>query len=209
MLEVLQATKREAVGSHACKRLRREGQVPAVMYGHGEATIHLALQAGEVEAAIRHGAKVVEIAGAVKESALLRDVQWDALGSEVLHVDLTRVSAEETVEVELPVELRGEAPGTKEGGVVTNPMHSLAISCPAAAIPEKIEININELQLGDAITAGDIVLPENAELVTDADAIVAQCIEVGVAEEEEAAIPGAAEPEVIGRKAEDEEAPSA
>lgn len=205
MPEVLKASNRDALGTRASKRLRREGLIPAVMYGHGEENVNLSLDAGEVHAAIRHGSKLVEVSGAVNESVLLREVQWDALGGEILHLDLTRVSAEETVEVELAVELRGEAPGTKAGGVVNHAMHSVTILCPAGAIPEKIQISINELQLGESITASTIELPEKASLVGDPEAIVAQCVEVGAEADEVAATPGLGEPEVIGRKAEDED----
>jgi large subunit ribosomal protein L25 len=204
MPEILHTTKRENLGSRACKRLRQQGQIPAVIYGHGEANVNLALQAAEVDSAIRRGSRVVEVTGAVNDSAFFRDIQWDALGSEVVHIDLTRVSAEETVEVQLPIELRGEAPGTKEGGVVSSPRRSIAILCPAGAIPEKILISVNDLHLGQAIKAGDLALPENAQLASDPEAVVVQCIEIASEEDDDAAVPGAGEPEVIGQKPEEE-----
>ena len=204
MSDQLYAEKREELGSRACRRLRRIGQIPAVMYGHGEENVNLSLRASEVQAVIRHGSKLVEVTGAVTDSALFR-VQWDSLGSDILHLDLTRVSAEESVEVELAIEFRGEAPGTKEGGVVVHPLHTLAIRCPAGSIPEKLEVSINDLHLGQSIMASQIELPGNAALVGDPDAIVVQCNEAEVESEEDAGAGTALEPEVIGRKADEDE----
>jgi large subunit ribosomal protein L25 len=205
MSEKLFADKRQELGTRACRRLRRAGHIPAVMYGHGEENVNLSLRASEVHAAIRHGSKLVEVTGAVSDSALLRDVQWDAIGTEVVHIDLTRVSAEETVQVELPLELRGEAPGVKEGGIVSHPVHSLTILCPAGAIPDRIQVSINDLRLGQTITASQVTLPANATLVTDPSLVVAQCELAAFEAEEVEAAPGALEPEVIGRKPEREE----
>jgi large subunit ribosomal protein L25 len=133
---------------------------------------------------------------------LLRDVQWDSLGVEVLHVDLTRVSADELVEVEIAVELRGEAPGTKEGGVIEHHTHEVTIQCPAAAIPESLVVSLNQLQLGATITAADLKLPDRASLVTGADTLIVQCVLPVVRAEAAVAAAEAAEPEVIGRPAE-------
>lgn len=204
MLEKLHAEKREELGTTACRRLRKAGQIPAVMYGHGEANVNLTLRANEVEAALRHGSHLIELSGAVNDSALF-DVQWDALGTEVLHLDLTRVNAEETVEVELPVELRGEAPGTKEGGVVLHTVHTLTLRCPAGVIPEKLQLTINELHLGESIAASEIELPDKASLVDDPETIIVQCTEPEAEEEVDEEGTGGLEPEVIGRKPDEDE----
>jgi large subunit ribosomal protein L25 len=77
----------------------------------------------------------------------------------VLHIDLTRVSATEKVRVTIPVELRGEAPGSRQGGMIEHLVHEVEIECPAASLPERIEVNINSLQVGDSIKLGDLKLP--------------------------------------------------
>jgi large subunit ribosomal protein L25 len=122
-----------------------------------------------------------------------------------LHVDFTRISAAEVVEVALIIELRGEAPGVREGGVVDQLIHDVQISCPAGSIPEKLQVNINNLKLEDKITLAQLQIPQGAKLlVEDMEAIIVQCIvpqelpEEGAAE----ALPG--EPEVIGAKKEEE-----
>lgn len=166
--------KRDELGTAASRRLRDAGLVPANLYGHGEDNMNLAISADAVRSVIKHGAKVLTLQGDVSDTALLREVQWDAFGIDVLHVDLTRVSKTEKVEVTLPIELHGEAPGTAEGGQMTVAIHEIHILCSAASIPEHLVVNIGELHIGDSIHASDIAIPEGAELVTPASELVVQ-----------------------------------
>ena len=204
MRAVLNATVRTEVGSNAVKQVRKAGRIPAVLYGHGEQNVNLSLAGDEVSALIRHGGKLVDLKGDVADTALIRDVQWSTFGTDVLHVDLARVSAEELVRVTVPVEVKGTAAGTREGGVVELVVHDVEVECSAATIPDKIEVRVHELQVGDSLKAGDIVLPEGMRLLADPDMIIVHC--VGRAEEEEEiAAAEAEEPEVIGRKGKAEE----
>ncbi len=205
MSEVLQVEQRGSYGTRHARRLRAAGRIPAILYGHGEECVSLSLDASQVGAAVRHGSRIVELEGALREKALIREIQWDPFGVDVLHLDLTRVAADEKVAVNLPVELRGVAPGTNEGGVVEHPVHELEIECPAAKIPEKLVLNINNLQLGESLTAAALELPEGARLTGSPDTVVAQCVEPHVEAEMEEA-PESVEPEVIGRKPSEEEA---
>ncbi|MEQ8789588.1 MAG: 50S ribosomal protein L25 [Pirellulaceae bacterium] len=205
MAEVLNVSLREEFGTNRARKLRNAGKVPAVVYGHGEATVSIAVPAEQIEAAIRHGSHLVELQGAVTQSALISDVQWDPFGVDVLHIDFTRVVAGESVEVTVPVELRGDAPGAREGGIINHVLHEITMDCPVSKIVDKIEVNVNSLHLNDVVTAGQLELPEGAKLMDDADAVVVQCVEPIGVEDEEAGAGEAAEPEVIGRKAEEEE----
>lgn len=192
------------MGRAQCRRMRKRGEIPAELYGHGQPNTHLTLSSSEVSAAVRHGAHLIELKGAVNESALIKDVQWDAFGTTVLHLDLTRVNAEETVEVTLHVEVRGTAPGTKEGGVVHHVLHDITIMCPAGLIPDKLEARVTNLHLDGHITAGDIELPNGATLVTDPEQVVVQCT-LPEAQDDEGGVPGeTVEPELI-RKAKESE----
>jgi large subunit ribosomal protein L25 len=143
------------------------------------------------------------LTGAANESALISGVQWDTFGLEVLHVDFTRASADERIEVEVSVELKGQAVGVKEGGIIEQVLREVQIECPAGAIPEKLVLNISDLALGGSLTCGKLVLPEGAKLLTDADEMVVHC--VTPREEGEEAAGEGAEPEIIGRKEGDEE----
>lgn len=206
MTEILTAKIRQERGSNAIRHLRRAGYVPAVLYGHGQETIVLSLRSEQVNPAIHHGTKLVELQGDVRESALIREVQWDTFGNEVLHVDFTRVSAGESVETKIPVALKGEAPGTRSGGMVEHVLHEIEIECPVSSLPDRIELNINGLELGQAISAGEVPLPSGARLLTDPEQLIVHCIEVAGLGEEEVTGGESAEPEVVGgRKPEDEE----
>ncbi|HVA49341.1 MAG TPA: 50S ribosomal protein L25 [Pirellulales bacterium] len=205
MSEVLKVEVRSGKGKRHTRRLRQLGAVPAILYGHGEASLSLSVPVDQVRSAVRHGARVVDLDGAVKEKAFIRDLQWDTFGLEVLHMDLTRVSADEKVEVEVVVELRGEAPGVKEGGIVSQFVHQVDVECLVTAIPEKLSLRINGLGLDHSLTAADIELPPGTTLVTPGETVIAQCV-LPKAEEEAAALPSeGAEPELIGRKAGEEE----
>ncbi len=201
--EVLNAEVRETRGKRAARRMRSAGKVPAVLYGHGQETISLSLPADRLAAAIRHGHRLLRLQGGVKEQCLITDLQWDVWGHEILHVDLTRVHADERVQVEVEIELRGEAPGTKEGGVLTQVMMSLQVECPAVAVPDKLEMNINQLEVGQELTVADLDIPEDVKPLAELDEIVVHC-HVPVEAPEEEALEGPAEPELIQRETEAE-----
>jgi large subunit ribosomal protein L25 len=194
---------REAHGTHAARRLRRQGLVPAVVYGHKEKVLSVVLPKDELLKALRHGARVVDLqADGKQEKALIREVQYDHLGHEVLHVDFTRVSADERITIQVPIELRGIAPGATAGGLLDQPLHALEVECLALSVPESIRVNINELQIGGVIHIRDLKLPEGVKAMHDPEAIVVH-VTAPVAEAEAPVGPAAetAEPEVIGRKA--------
>jgi large subunit ribosomal protein L25 len=196
---------RETRGKHHSRRLRRAGRIPAVLYGHGLESVALAVAAEDFDAALRRGSRLVDLTGAVSESAFIRELQWDTWGTHVVHVDFTRISADEMVKVELVIELRGEAPGVKEGGVVDQLVHQVEVECPAGSIPDKLLVNINHLKLNETITLAAIELPPKAKLLGDTAAIVVHCIvPVEKPEEGEVAVAAPGEPEVIGAKPEEE-----
>jgi len=199
MSDSLEVLPRKATGSRESRRLRRQGRVPAVLYGHGEKCVDLAAKREAIEAVVRHGSRVVELKGAVKTSALVRELQWDTFGIEPIHVDFLRVSASDRVKVKVPVDLKGEAPGHRAGGVVTLLVHEIEIECTPDAIPEKIHVQVGKLELGGLIKMHDLELPKGARVVTDSDETVVSCV-LPTQKGEEAAAPTAAEPELIGRK---------
>ena len=205
MTDVLNVAKREALGSRNSRRLRAAGQVPAVLYGAGKDSVSLAVPTEQIEGAIRQGTKFVNLEGAVSDSALISEVQWDPFGLEVLHIDLARASAGDTAQITVPVVLKGTAPGVRAGGVVAHQLHAIALECPVTAIPENIEVNVNKLELEGVILVAELELPEGSKALVGDDKVVVQCVEaVEELDEEATAADLSAEPEVIGRKAEDE-----
>ena len=117
MSDILEVEPRSALGKLNNRRLRRAGSVPAVLYGHGGACVNLAIPTDEFVNAVQHGSKMFDLKGAVNESALISEIQWDTFGREVLHVDLVRVSKDERLEVSVPLETRGVAPGVRVAGL--------------------------------------------------------------------------------------------
>jgi len=195
---------RDGRGKRVNRRLRGSGQVPAILYGHKQEAKSLTLSAEELDAAIRHGNRFVALAGEVSENAFIKDVQWNTWGTEVLHVDFARVSAHEKVHVSVAVELRGEAPGIKDGGVVKHALHTIELECEAASVPEKISVSINHLEFGKVLHVSDLELPAGAKALTDSTLPVVSCLAPVEVSEEEAA-PAEGEPEVIGRKKTDDD----
>jgi large subunit ribosomal protein L25 len=205
MSDTLQVTLRTSTGSREARRLRREGMVPAILYGHGEACVGLAAKREDVEAAVRHGSRIVTLAGGVKTGALIRDLQWDTYGVRPLHVDFLRVSASDRIRVKVPVELKGECPGQRAGGTVNLVLHELELECTADHVPERVHAPVGHLEVGHAVKIRDLELPAGVRAVLDAEETVVTCTIAGKKAAEEAAA-GVAEPEVIGRKSEEEEA---
>ncbi|MBX3423818.1 MAG: 50S ribosomal protein L25 [Pirellulaceae bacterium] len=197
--ETITVAKRTAIGSNASKRLRAQGQVPAILYGHGEENVNLSVRADALQGVIKHGTKLLTLTGDIADMAVLRQVQWDTYGTSVVHVDLHRVSATEAVEVTLPVHLHGEAPGIGEGGQLVFQTHELTIRCPAANIPEFITVSVSGLHLGKSIHAGEVTLPEGASMVTGSSRVVVQIVKPSENADDLAAA-GAVEPELIRKE---------
>jgi large subunit ribosomal protein L25 len=204
MAELLNVELRDTRGTRHTRRHRRAGRLPAVLYGHGQPCLSLLVSAEQMEAAIRHGARLVKLTGAVEEQAFVRELQWDTWGKHILHVDFSRVSEHERVRVRVKVEVRGEAPGMKAGGVVRHLIHELEIECEATSIPDRLHLSINQLNIGDKITVGQLQLPPGVLVLGDPEAVVVECVEPIVVEEAEPTEAAEAEPEVIGRKEEEE-----
>jgi len=205
---VVVTEKREGRGSRTAAKLRKTGKVPAVVYGHKEATVSVAVPNEQILLMLRQGAPVVDIKTEKgMEKAQIMDLQWDHLGKEVLHVDFKRVSEHERIETDVVLEIKGTAPGIAEGGMLDQPMHSLRIECPAFNVPKSIRISIAELQIGQAIHVSDVKLPEGVKCLDEPDAVVIH-VTKPLAEVEttaEAAAAAAAEPEVITARKKDEE----
>lgn len=205
--QVLNVEVREQTGRHKVRKLRAEGKTPAVIYGHGEPSVSLSIPTDEIERIIHKGDRIVSLGGGQSGDAFIRDVQWDLYGSRVVHVDFTRVQAGEMIETTVALELRGESPGTKVGGVVEQVLREMQLECPPRSMTDKIEVRLHDLQLGERITVGDLILPEGSRALLEPSALVVQCVEEDTEDGDEGDdLPstGPVEPEVIGEKKGDE-----
>ena len=155
------------------RRLRQQGRIPAVIYGHKLDVLPITLASDDVWQMIKAASHIAELdLGTKTETVLIRDVQWDNLGKEILHLDFARVSAEELIETDVNLELRGQAPGVAEGGVLEALFHTLTVTCPAGAIPSSIKVDISNLNVGDSIHVRDLALPQGVTLDADPDLLV-------------------------------------
>src|SRR3954469_25956688 len=200
------AKPRNELGSRANKRLRDAGMIPGVIYGHKEAVVPVTLPKKETVGHLKHGAHVFDLAiDGKSEKVLVKEVQYDHLGNEVLHVDFARVSLDEKVEVTVPIELKGEPKGEADGGVLQQIMSEIEIECLVTEIPDIIRHNVSEMALNDVLHIKDLKLPAGVRPIADGDQIVAQVKEVKEEETATTAVAeGEAEPEIIGKKKEDE-----
>jgi large subunit ribosomal protein L25 len=158
---------------------------------------------------LAHGAQLlsVELDGQQRQY-LIKEVQYDHLGKDMLHVDLARVELHERVEVTVPLEFRGTPKGTSAGAHLDHILVDLEVECLVTSIPQQIKVRVGELDVGDSIHARDLALPEGVKLVTDADAVICTVrakAAAAAAEEVEEAKPAAGEPEVITRGKEEGE----
>jgi large subunit ribosomal protein L25 len=211
----LTAQPRQTRGKGGSRKLRASGRIPAVVYGHGEDTRELSLDARELErlfAQIHKESTVIDlrIEGESEVKALIREVQAHPVKGAILHVDFYQIHAGERITVEVPVVLEGTPAGVRAGGILQHTMNSLEIKVLADQIPDAIRVDVSNLDIGDSIHVADLTLPEGVEAQVDADRSVCSVIPPAVAPVEavaEGAEPVAtvAEPEVIRRGKEEEE----
>jgi large subunit ribosomal protein L25 len=205
----LAAHPRQGSGSRAAGKVRKQGLVPGIVYGHKEANVAVSVSAEELDRAIRvlH-ARVLDLQlGGKTETVLIRELQWDHLGKTMLHVDFARVSASDKVRVTVPVELRG-APRATGGGVLDQPLHTLHVECSPTEIPEAIRVDISNLTLGAPIHVKELTLPPGVKVQESPEAVVVHLKLPGMEPAPvaaTAAAPTTAEPEVIKKEKKAEE----
>lgn len=204
---LLKAEIREHTGTKAVKKVRLQGRIPAIVYGHKEEPVAISLDQHNFVEGLHHGHRLMDVQiGKKKEKMIVKELQYDYSGKNIIHADLMRVDVTEAVKVNVPIELKGTAQGTHESGIVEEHTDHLEIECKATEIPETIVVSIKDLAVGGAIHAGDIELPSGVKLISPSETLLVTCHLVAAAKtteqlEEEA--PTA--PEVIGEAAESEE----
>jgi large subunit ribosomal protein L25 len=213
----LKAEAREATGRSAARKLKAKGVIPAVVYGGREKPQPLQVSARDVNAMLSHasGENILvelEMAGGNK-TALIQEIQHSPLGGNVLHIDFHAVSMDEKIHAEVPLEAVGTANGVKNfGGLLEQSLRSLSIECLPRDLPDRITVDISELNIGDSIHVRDIQLPQGVKAKVQPDLTAFSVVAPAVEEEPVvAAVEGAAAgPEVITEKKPAEgEAPAA
>ncbi|HLO40688.1 MAG TPA: 50S ribosomal protein L25 [Phycisphaerales bacterium] len=208
---VLSIKRREKVGTRYNNRLREAGSIPAVVYGRGKDPVSIAVNYRDFTRLVTKGEKIFRLDVPAdkdlesQQMVLLRDLQFDYLGTNIVHADFTRVSLSDRIHSLVPVHLVGEAVGLKQAGaILMHPVAEVNIECVVSDLPEFIELDVSALDVGHAITAADLKLPKaDMKMLTDSHAILAQIvIQAEVVTAEATAAPGAeaATPEVLTAK---------
>lgn len=175
---LLSAARGRANGTRASRRLRREGQVPAVVYGLSAEPISVSVAWSQLRLALTTDAGLnalitLDIDGE-KQLSIVKDLQRHPVRRDVIHVDFLRVTADQDIEVEVPLTLVGEAlEVTRANGMVDQTLYTLTVSAKPANVPDEIEVDISKLSLGDSIKVSELSLPEGVATTVDADDVVA------------------------------------
>ncbi|MDQ7012491.1 MAG: 50S ribosomal protein L25 [Planctomycetota bacterium] len=210
---LLTATRRERVGTRYSKRIREAGGLPAIIYGHGKEPVAVSVDAKKTLRHLHEGEKILQLqieGQSEVQNVLVKDLQFDYLGTNVIHADFTRVDLEERVELKVAIHLIGEAVGLKAAGaMLMHPTNEIELECKVANIPDHVEVDISGLEAGSALHVSDIQLPlPTMKTLSDPDLIVAQIIIQAVEEEETeeaGVVADGAQPEVITEKKEGED----
>ncbi len=184
-LEIM-AKLRTRVGKSNARKCRRGDVVPAVCYGKNTDPVHIEISTNLVRKAISTPYKLNTIINlnissdkeVIRKKVLIKDVQKDALGKKILHMDFVEVKDDQPVKVKVPVRLVGKAKGVAEGGILQQIIRDLDMKCLPQDIPVAIEHDVTQLKMGEAVHVRDLKVPEKAKVLVDKDRTVAVVIEV-------------------------------
>ncbi len=209
MAEVsLEVARREASGKEVSKKIRKEGRVPAVVYGGHREPVAITVDRRSVAELIQkseHGRRsifLLKITGTDQQRhAMIKEIQIDPISRKMIHIDFVRVMMDELIKVNVPVHLSGTARGVKEGGVLDWQIRELHVECLPNAIPDAIEVNVDDVGVHQYVHVSDLKAPEGVKILEDPERVV-----VGVTHMRAEVVPEAApveadavpaEPEVI------------
>ncbi|HKF00099.1 MAG TPA: 50S ribosomal protein L25/general stress protein Ctc [Actinomycetes bacterium] len=190
----LAAEPREATGKGPARRTRAAGRVPAVLYGHGMTPQHLSVDARDLEFAMRTDAGENVLlslqVGRRRQLALAKEIQRHPVRGSFVHVDFIAVRRGEKVTVGVPVQLVGEAPGVREGGITNHELRQVNVEAEVTSVPESIEADVSGLGIGDVLRVADLKAPEGATILDSPEdpvvAVVPPTVEAEAAAEGEA-----------------------
>jgi large subunit ribosomal protein L25 len=173
-VELRDPAKNMGTGTKFARKLRAQGRIPAIIYGHKQAPTPISMSRESVSEMIKKQTHLAELEmdGGSPETVLVREIQWDHLGKEIIHLDFARVSAGESIETEVRIDLRGSSPGVAEGGVLEQLIHSIEVTCRADAIPDNIKVDISDLHINGAIHVKELKLPEGVTVKADPESLV-------------------------------------
>ena len=200
----LKPQERTDFGTRSSQKLRKAGQVPAVLSHKSDKPIHMSVSDHDFQGILDRGGRIVELEGSGK--AFIKEVQWDHLGDKILHVDFTKVAVDEKLQMDVELVLKGTPVGvSQDGGTLDQFVKELKVECLPTAIPEKIEVDVTEVKLNSPLHLSDIPPMDGVSFLQEGELVLANVTEHREEEVADAdATPGSAEPEVIAKEKKDE-----
>ncbi len=183
----LSVAKRTNVGKNAVKPLRREGLIPAVMYGHSENTL-FSVNASEFNKkfnVISENTIIDLVEGKNVYHVLIKDFDEDVLKGEILHIDFYEVEKGKKLTTAVPIHFEGSPVGVKLGGKLAHISHEIQVECLPKDIPASILVNVDSLEIGDSIHVSDLAKIKGVKVLSNADQVVTHVTKAGAVEEEE------------------------
>ena len=183
-------------------QLRREGRIPAVVYGHRRESQAISVDAGGFSQILHHGANIlIKLASTSNEdTVMVKAIQRDPVRGNILHVDFLAVSLDEVLTARVPLNVIGDMAVTEAGGIVQHQMREIEVECLPTDVPSHLTVDVAHLRIGDHISAGDLQLPPAVKLLTGADEIVVTVISPRVAEADQ---PATEEPTAVAAATEE------
>ncbi|MDT8390302.1 MAG: 50S ribosomal protein L25 [Lentisphaeria bacterium] len=171
---VIKVVERAETGKGAGRRLRAEGKVPAVIYGHGKAAVNLSVAETEIIPVLHHtGLVKLEVEGKkTAKTAVIKDYQMNTLKARLVHVDFLEVKANEVISTMVDVVPHGTPAGAAHGGVLDQILYSVEVRGAANKLPESVIVELDQMEIGDVITCSGLALPDGVDIVGDTDQII-------------------------------------
>ena len=200
----LEIENRKSVGKKASKLIRRDGKIPSVLYYKGEKPVSISIDRQLLNQAIKSDQRIYEVEiDSESQYVMIKEAQYHPVTDEIIHVDFMRVRRSEKMTISVPITLVGKPAGVTEGGILSQSMTQIEISCFPTNVPESIEVNVDHLDINSSVSVGDVTVDdEDIEIISASDLSIASVIPPAVEEE-----PVIAEEEALDEEAVDGESP--
>lgn len=205
----LQAKKRDNLSRGFTKQLRKEGKIPAVVYGKNQSPVTVSVDQVELLKTVRDEGRnaiiSLNIEGGDTVDVMLHDYQADPVKDQIIHADFYAVDLSEEIDVHVPIRLEGEAMGVKEGGVLQQPLYEIEIRVKPREIPDDIVVDVTDLKIGDSISVADLPSSEQYEYLDDPETVIVSIVPPDTADDIAPATDEDIEPELVGAEEQTEE----
>ena len=200
----LEIENRKSVGKKATKEIRRAGKIPSVLYYKGEKPVSISIDKQLLNQAIKSDQRIYEVEiDSESQYVMIKEAQYHPITDEIIHIDFMRVRRSEKMTILVPITLVGKPAGVTEGGILSQSMTQIEISCFPTNVPESIEVNVDHLDINSSVSVGDVTVDdEDIEIISASDLSIASVIPPAVEEE-----PVITEEEALDDEAVDGESP--